>query len=131
MGVIMDTISTLGLNIKRIREKKGISAYRLAKDACVGSATLSQIETGKRQSLNTNTIEKIATVLSVTTDELLSMENTNKCITTDIHKIINQLNISDITLDNATLSNLEKKQITMTLKNCIEIIRLQRKEPRD
>ncbi|GAA0735837.1 helix-turn-helix transcriptional regulator [Clostridium oceanicum] len=50
-------------------EKKGISAYRLAKDTKVVVSTISQIESGKSQNLNSNTVEKIA---STTQSFLLS-----------------------------------------------------------
>ncbi len=58
-------VSILGKNIKRIRELKGISAYRLAKDAHVGASTISEIESGIRQSLNSVSMRKIAEALDV------------------------------------------------------------------
>lgn len=82
------SISILGLNIKRIREEKGISAYRLAKDANVGVSTISQIETGKRQSLNSKTAEKIATTLGVSVDELMTTESDVEYVVTDIEQTI-------------------------------------------
>ncbi|HCL4479994.1 TPA: helix-turn-helix domain-containing protein [Clostridium botulinum] len=68
----MKNISELGKNIKKLRKNKGFSSYKLAKNANVGISTISQIESGNRQSLNSNTIEKIATALEVSTGMLLS-----------------------------------------------------------
>lgn len=68
----MKNVSELGKNIKKLRKNKGFSSYKLAKNANVGISTISQIESGNRQSLNSNTIEKIATALEVSTGILLS-----------------------------------------------------------
>ena len=51
-------ISELGLNIRKIREIRKISAYELAKRANIGSSTISQIETGKRKTLKGDTCQR-------------------------------------------------------------------------
>ncbi|SHJ53916.1 Transcriptional regulator, contains XRE-family HTH domain [Clostridium cavendishii DSM 21758] len=120
-------ISILGQNIKKIRESKGVSAYRLSKDANVGNATISQIESGKRQTLNADTLEKIANALNVSTNELFSLEEGQKYIVTDIEETMNLIFSSEgLTLDNIELSDLEIKQIQMNMINCFNIIRMQR-----
>lgn len=127
MGVKKVNISILGLNIKRIREEKGISAYKLAKEAEVGASTISQIESGKRQSLNTSTIEKIANVLEVSTDELLSTEPNTEYIIADIEQTIRLVLSSDeLVLDDIEMTNKEKEQFLVGTNAILEIIRLQR-----
>lgn len=64
-------VSILGLNIKEIRTRQKISGSELAKRAGVGSATISQIENGTRQTLKGTTINKIADALHVSVNELL------------------------------------------------------------
>ncbi|NFK78951.1 helix-turn-helix transcriptional regulator [Clostridium botulinum] len=121
------SISILGLNIKRIREEKGISAYRLAKDANVGVSTISQIETGKRQSLNSKTAEKIATTLGVSVDELMTTETDVEYVVTDIEQTIKLILSSDeLVLDDIELNDTEKLQIQSALNATFAMIRSQR-----
>lgn len=122
-------ISILGQNIKRIREEKGISAYKLSKLAGVGVATIAEIESGKRQSLNTSTIEKVANALSVTVDELLTTENNKEYIVTDIYQTLNLILTSDeLTLDDIPMTEIEKQQFKVGINALIDIIRIQRNE---
>ncbi|MHB9947020.1 XRE family transcriptional regulator [Clostridium botulinum] len=121
------SISILGLNIKRIREEKGISAYRLAKNAGVGVSTISQIETGKRQSLNSTTIEKIANALNTSTDTLMDIEENKEYVVTDIEQTVNLILTSDeLVLDDIKLSTTEKLQIESALNATFAMIRNQR-----
>ncbi|GAA0735355.1 helix-turn-helix transcriptional regulator [Clostridium oceanicum] len=122
-------ISIMGLNIKKIREKKGMSAYRLAKDAKVGVSTISQIESGKRQSLNSNTAEKIANTLNVSVDELMATETNKEYIVTDIEQTIKLILSSDeLLLDDLELTDTEKLQIESALNATFTLIRNQRKK---
>lgn len=123
--------SILGLNIKRIREEKGISAYRLAKDAGVGVSTISQIETGKRQSLNSNTAEKIATTLGVSVDELMATETNVEYVVTDVEQAIKLILSSDeLLLDDIELNEIEKLQIESGLNATFALVRSQRRNRR-
>jgi len=120
----MSNISILGINIKKIREKKGISAYRLAKDANVGASTISQIESGKRQSLNSVTAEKIANVLEVSTDELFATENNTEYVVTDIEQTMNLvLSSEELVLDDIEITEEEKAQIKMAVDIALSTIR--------
>lgn len=122
-------ISILGINIKKIRESKEISAYRLAKEAGVGKTTISEIESGKRQSLNTNTIEKIANVLEVSTDELLATEENVEYTVTDIEQTLHIILTSDeLVLDDVEITDSEKAQLAMAFNIAIETIRKNRKK---
>jgi HTH-type transcriptional regulator, competence development regulator len=122
-------ISVLGSNIKRIRELKGISAYKLAKAAGIGASTISQIETGNRQSLTSKTIEKIAAVLDITPNELLEMETGREYVVSDLLDTFEAILSSDeVTIDNIEMTEFEKKQALLCMSNFIDMIRLQRKE---
>ncbi|WP_291563617.1 MULTISPECIES: helix-turn-helix domain-containing protein [unclassified Clostridium] len=119
--------SILGLNIKKIREEKGFSAYKLAKKAGVGGATISEIESGKRQSLNSISIEKIANALEVTIDELLATEDNKEYIVTDIEQTINLILSSDeLVLDDIEMTKDEKNQLKMAVDIALNSIRTQR-----
>lgn len=121
------SVSILGLNIKRIREEKGISAYRLAKEAHVGVSTISQIESGKRQSLNSATVEKVAGALGVSADELMNMESDVEYIVTDIEQTINLILSSDeLVLDDLEMTEQEKAQFKMATEIALNSIRAQR-----
>lgn len=124
----MSNISILGLNIKKIREKKAISAYRLAKEANVGVSTISQIETGKRQSLQTTTVGKIAGALGVTTDELFGLEEGIEYTVTDLEETIHVILSSDeLSLDEIELTKDEKDKFLEASKIIIDSIRFNRK----
>ena len=60
----------LGLNLKRIRTKKGISQGDIARELEVSRGFISTIENGKTNP-TLSTITNIAKALRVSTDELL------------------------------------------------------------
>jgi len=60
----------LGLNLKRIRTKKGISQGNIARELKVSRGFISTIENGKTNP-TLSTITNIAKALRVSTDELL------------------------------------------------------------
>ncbi len=123
-------ISILGQNIKRVRESKKISAYKLAQISGVGNSTISQIESGKRQTLNVSTIEKLATALNVEPNKLISPEDDTEYELTDFKEIISTILLSaDITLDEIELTDIEKKDISLAIEIAIQLIR-NRREPK-
>ncbi|HDK7165885.1 TPA: helix-turn-helix transcriptional regulator [Clostridium botulinum] len=120
-------ISILGQNIKKIRTEKGLSAYKLSKLAKVGTTTISEIENGKRQSLNSTTIEKIANTLNISTDKLMDVEENKEYVVTDIEQTINLILSSDeLVLDDIKLNKTEKLQIESALNATFAMIRDQR-----
>ncbi|MBY6879691.1 XRE family transcriptional regulator [Clostridium botulinum] len=120
-------ISILGQNIKKIRTEKGLSAYKLSKLARVGTTTISEIENGKRQSLNSTTIEKIANALNISTDRLMDVEENKEYIVTDIEQTIKLVLTSDeLVFDDIKLSDTEKLQIESALNATFAMIRSQR-----
>ena len=60
----------LSNNLKRLREKKGLSQDRLAKLADVANNTIIKIEQGENINPTLATLKKIAEALGVSLDEL-------------------------------------------------------------
>lgn len=58
------------LNIKRVREEKGMTQEQLAKKANVNRSLLNQLETGKLKNTSINTLQKIADTLNCKIIEL-------------------------------------------------------------
>jgi len=57
-------------NIRKLRQKKGISQDRLSKEADIALNTVVKIETGESPNPTVETLEKIAKALGVATGEL-------------------------------------------------------------
>ena len=66
-------ISSLGIHIRQLREKKNISQQGLADDCCIPKAQIGRIE---RAEINTTirTIIKISNALDIEPKELLSFQ---------------------------------------------------------
>lgn len=105
-------ISELGLNIRKFREVRKISAYELAKRANVGSSTISQIETGKRKTLKGDTLSKIAAALNVSVNDLIGNSDKINVKPKDIMELLSIIKYSDfIELDGIKLNDNEKGTI--------------------
>ena len=65
------TKSTIGKNIKKYREKLGISQDKLSKLAGITLHTITKIECGATPDPRIETVKKIADALGVSVDELL------------------------------------------------------------
>ena len=64
-------ISTISENIKKARNKKGVSQDRLSKMADVAYNTIIKIESGTIQNPTINTLSKIAKALEIGIDDLI------------------------------------------------------------
>ena len=64
-------ISTIAKNIKKYRDKLGVSQDKLSKLASVTLHTLTKIETGATSDPRIETLKKIAKGLNVSVDDLL------------------------------------------------------------
>ena len=64
----------LARNLKKLREKKGLSQDRLAKLADVANNTIIKIEQGENINPTLDTLKKMAKVLGVGLDELTSYQ---------------------------------------------------------
>ena len=61
----------LANNLKKLREKKGLSQDRLAKLADVANNTIIKIEQGENINPTLDTLKKMAKALDVSVDELI------------------------------------------------------------
>lgn len=61
----------LSKNLKKLREKKGLSQDRLAKLADVANNTIIKIEQGKNINPRLDTLRKVAKALDVSVDNLI------------------------------------------------------------
>ena len=62
----------LSNNLKKLREKKGLSQDRLAKLADVANNTIIKIEQGENINPTLETLKKVAKALDVSLDEMLA-----------------------------------------------------------
>jgi transcriptional regulator with XRE-family HTH domain len=66
-------MTTMGSRIKRLRTKKGLSQHELARQCGVTQATISRLESGELQDIQTSTARRLAQTLGCTTDYLIGM----------------------------------------------------------
>jgi len=66
-------ISTIAKNIKKYREKKGISQDKLSKLANITLHTITKIESGATPDPRIETVKKIADALGVGIDDLFKL----------------------------------------------------------
>ncbi len=64
-------MSNICKNLRKIREKKGLSQERLARLADVANNTVIKIEAGKNQNPTLDTLQKLSKALGVSVDDLL------------------------------------------------------------
>jgi len=64
-------MSTIGKNIKRLRQAKGISQDRLSKLADVSLQTIVKMELDDKPNPTIETVQKIAKALDVSIDDLM------------------------------------------------------------
>ena len=61
----------LAKNLKKLREKKGLSQDRLAKLADLANNTIIKIEQGENENPTLDTLKKIAKALEISVDSLI------------------------------------------------------------
>jgi len=64
-------MSNICKNLRKIREKKGLSQERLARLADVANNTVIKIEAGKNQNPTLDTLQKLSRALGVSVDDLI------------------------------------------------------------
>lgn len=64
-------MSTIGKNLKKLREQKGISQDRLSKLADISSNTVAKLELDENPNPTIETLQKIAKALNVKVDDLI------------------------------------------------------------
>lgn len=128
----MENVSVLGQNIKRIRQSQNISSTTLAKMADVGISTISQIETGKRQTLQGATINKIANALNVSVNDLLGENGVVNFETDEFCDIMSILiNSKFLKIDGKQMSHEEKILLQTEVTMFLSAIRYQRLKDRE
>ena len=70
----MNIKKQLGIKIKRLRQKRGLTQEQLAEKMEIATRTLSGIESGKNF-VTSETLEKVFTVLNVTSTELFALDH--------------------------------------------------------
>lgn len=119
-------ISLLGKNIKEYRTKKGWNLKKLTEIASVGYATIYDLENGKKQNINSTTLEKVAAALQVSTNELLGIDVIEHTVS-DVPGTIDAIFESDeLEIDGIQLTSKEKNILKSIYKNGIDVIRLMR-----
>lgn len=106
-------ISLLGENIKKERLKAGLSMDKLSKAANVGISTISEIENGKRHSLRSETIEKIANTLNIPVNALFGMNDIEEgsYVVSDLLEAVNLiLNDEEISIEGQIMTKEEKSE---------------------
>lgn len=73
-------INKIGVNIKSLRESRGLSINQLAVKAGVSASYLGRVEKGKRKSPTILTIEKIAKALDVPLERIIVGKKQEKYI---------------------------------------------------
>jgi len=64
-------MSNITKNLRKAREKKGLSQERLARLADVANNTIIKIEAGKNQNPTLDTLQKVSKALEMSVDDLI------------------------------------------------------------
>lgn len=120
--------SFLGENIKKYRLNLELSIKDLSERSGVSSSTISQIENGKRKSLRSESLEKIAKALNINVNELLSIDEGSYEVS-DLNEAI-QFILSDdeVSIDSTPLSSDEKEKFMFAVQMAINTIRNNRRK---
>ena len=118
-------ISDIGKNIKKERIKNKISMEELSRKANVGISTVSEIESGKRKELRSETIVKIAKALNVDISKIITKEknliDTNKSL--DLLENVNSIiSCDEISIDGKIMSKEEKIEFIKLTKMYINSV---------
>lgn len=120
-------MSTLGENLKAIRKKRELSAYRLSQLSGVGQSTISLLENGKRKTTNNEILNKLASALNVSINELTDDLTDDRLETNDIDTVVEFIfDDSFIELDSKLLSKEEKTFLRTEIKKSINYVRFLR-----
>ena len=63
--------TTIGKNIRKCRQKQGLSQDKLSKLANISNVSIIKIESGAIQSPTIDTVQKIAKALKISVDDLI------------------------------------------------------------
>ena len=131
--------------IQNLMDSKGWTKYRLAKEAGLGQSTVHEIMSGKKESPNAKTLQKLATALGVTVDTFFnddSSPNESKAnkerdysltikeqetIDKEAQKILDDMTLS-FSKNKDILTEEDYFAIEMALKSSLEAIKIKNKK---
>ena len=119
--------SILGENLKRFRLKKNMSLTDLSKASGLGLSTLSQIESGVRENLRSESLQKVSKALDISVDKLFSIDQGEYEVNDLLESIQIILSDDDVAIDNITMSSDEKEHFLFGLNIIINMIKEKRK----
>lgn len=114
-------MTILGDNIKKLRDRAGMSITDLSNASGVGRSTISEIESGKVKNPKSNTVSAIAKALNVNTETLTEMEYEHEYVITDVEEAMNViLKQENLMLHGEILSDEAKIQLANSIKMAIK-----------
>lgn len=117
-------MTIIGENIKKLRERAGMTAKELSEKSGVGQSTISEIEVGKIKNPRTETLMNISKALNISMDDLSVMELEYEYLITDVEEamavILNQENLM---LDGELLTDESRLQLANSIKMALEFTR--------
>jgi transcriptional regulator with XRE-family HTH domain len=115
-------MSILGENIKKIRTQKKLSMNKLARLSGLGVSTISEIESGKRNSLSIQSIQKIAGTLNTSVEELLATEEGTYEVTDLLDAVAFILQDEELSINGKAMSKEEKEQFRFAAEMAVNTI---------
>lgn len=113
-------MTILGDNIKKLRERAGMSAKDLSLKSLVGQSTISEIEVGKIKNPRGETLMKIAKALNISVEEITEMELEYEYAITDVSEAMNIiLEQPELYLHGEALTNEARIQLSNSIKMAI------------
>lgn len=114
-------MTILGENIKKLRDRAGMSITDLSEASGIGRSTISEIESSKAKNPKTNTVTAIAKALGVTTEKLTEMEIEHEYVITDIEEAMDViLEQENLMLHGEVLTNESKIQLANSIKMALQ-----------
>ncbi|WP_368253684.1 helix-turn-helix domain-containing protein, partial [Clostridium paraputrificum] len=108
------------------RNNRGWSLKKLTEIAEVGYATIYDLENGKKQNINSTTLEKVANALEVSTNELLGIDVVEHTVDDILDTVEAIFESDELKIDDIKLTSKEKEILKSIYINGIDIIRLMR-----
>jgi len=114
-------MTILGVNIKKLRDRAGMSLSDLAKASGIGRSTINDIESGKAQDSKNNTINALAKAFGVSPGTLTEMEIEHEYVITDIEEAMELiLSQENLTLHGESLNEETKVQLSNNIKMALQ-----------
>lgn len=119
--------SILGENLKRLRQERGLTLTDLSKASGLGLSTLSQIESGARENLRSESLKKVSDALGITVDSLFSINQGEYSVNDLLESIQIILSSDDVQINNIPMTQQEKDNFLIGVNLLIKLIEEKRK----